>query len=348
MTPLDRMVRSSIAGFQPPEYPGPPSDSLRLDANTNLYGPNPAVERVLLDSAPDLAQYPSAFSDDLVAAIAEEHDVSVDQVVVGNGSDEIIDFLCKAFVNPGDTVAVPVPTFVMYRFYGHINMAGVVEVPLGEDFSLDAGALLATKAKLFFVASPNNPTGNAFGNGRIEQLLRGTEGIVVVDEAYADFCGQDYASRLGDFDNLVVVRTFSKAYALAAIRVGYAVAHPTIVKRLRCVKPAFTIGTLSERIAIEALRDPGFLERTVEAVSNERPRLADAIAKLGLEPKPTNANFMLIDVRRPSAEIAQALAARKILVRSMAGFPGLETMIRVTVGRAEHTDRLVAALGDVL
>ena len=125
-------------------------------------------------------------------------------------------------------------------------------------------------------------------------------------------------------------------------------AHPEIVKRLRCVKPAFTVGTLSERIAIEALRDCGFLESTVEAVSKERPRLAEAITKLGLEPKPTDANFMLIDVRRPSAEVAQAIAARKILVRSMAGFPGLETMIRVTVGRAEHTDRLVAALEEVL
>ncbi|MGH2687477.1 MAG: aminotransferase class I/II-fold pyridoxal phosphate-dependent enzyme, partial [Actinomycetota bacterium] len=190
---LEKLLRRSVRGMEPPTYPGPERGVLRMDANTNLIGRNPAVERAARRlSEIDLNQYPSCLSDELRAAIGREHGLDPDEVLVGDGSDEVLDVVCKAFLNPGDAVACPTPSFVMYAFFGKLHLGQVVEVPLRRPgWTLDVEGILSARPKVVFVASPNNPTGNAAPAADLERLLREASGIVIIDEAYADFCDQD-------------------------------------------------------------------------------------------------------------------------------------------------------------
>ncbi|MBI2901828.1 MAG: histidinol-phosphate transaminase [Planctomycetes bacterium] len=341
----DLLVRRSISGRRPPSYPEDDPGFLRMDGNTNLLGQNPAVERVAARAASlELNHYPSAISAALRAELARRHGVPPDQVIVGNGSDELIDFLTKAFVEPGDVVAMPTPTFVMYPFYARVNLARVVEVPLVRPgFDLDVDGLLRAKPKLLFVASPNNPTGNAFPERDLDRLVAEAPGIVVIDEAYADFCGQDYTRNLRS--DLVVLRTFSKSFGLAGLRVGYAVGPAALVAKLECVKPPFSVGTFAEAVALEALRDPAFVRGSVETIVRERDRLAEDLKGLGFHPARSDANFLLVEVG-DGRGVREFLRGRRILTRDLADFPGLEGFVRFTVGSAEHNDRLLTALSE--
>ncbi len=343
---VEGLIRRSIAGMQPPTYPGPEAGLLRMDANTNLIGRNPAIDRAAKRVAGiDLAQYPTCLSDELRAAIAREHGLEADEVLVGGGSDEVLDVLCRAFLNPGDIVACATPSFVMYAFFGRLHFGKLVEVPLRRPgWELDVEALLAAKAKLTFVASPNNPTGNAVPPADLERLLAESTGLVLVDEAYADFCGQDFASRIRRFDNLIVSRTFSKSHGLAGLRVGYGVANRLVMGKMVGAKTPLTLSALSEAIALESLADPSFVRETVEGVQKERTRLARQLAELGCRPQKTDANFMLLDLGEPSGPLAAFLRSKGIVTRPMGDVQGLANYLRVTVGRPEHTDRLVALI----
>lgn len=343
---VEERVRDSIRRFRKLRYPESEKGFLRLDANTNMLGPNPAAERVLARIRElELNQYPSPFSSELRETLAVVHRVPRDCVIVGNGSDEILDFITKAFLNPGDRVALATPSFVMQRFYAKVNLGEVVEVPLEPpEFGLDVDRILRADAKLTILASPNNPTANRFGDEALEAVVRGSEGLVVIDEAYAEYCGQDFVSRAVMEEKLIVVRTFSKAYGLAGIRVGYAVGNAETIGWLYAAKPPFTVGTLAEQIALEALRDRSFVSRSVEMVRSERERLARAFRELGWRPCRSDANFMLVDVRRPSAPLREALRKEGILVRDMSDFPGLENYVRITIGRPEHNTLLLEKL----
>lgn len=339
------LVRDSIRGWKPPTYPGDDAGFLRMDANTNLLGQNPAAARVKIDEL-GLNHYPSAVSADLRASIARHHGLSPEEVIVGNGSDEVIDFITKAFANAGDVVAVPSPSFVMYGFYARVNLARLESVPLAApEFELDADAVLSRRAKVIFLASPNNPTGGAFMERTLARILESSEGIVVIDEAYADFGDQDWSGRVRRRKNLIVLRTFSKAHGLAGLRVGYALGDAALISRLGCVKPPFDVGTFAEAAALEALRDLSFHRSSVATIRRERARLAEALRGLGFRPCRTDANFLLVDVGDgPGAR--RHLHSRKILTRDLSDFPGLERYIRVTVGRPEDNDRFVEALGE--
>ncbi|HLF93151.1 MAG TPA: aminotransferase class I/II-fold pyridoxal phosphate-dependent enzyme [Planctomycetota bacterium] len=343
---VEGLIRRSISGMQPPTYPGPEAGLLRMDANTNLIGRNPAIDRAAKRvSEIDLAQYPTCLSDDLRSAIAREHGLESEEVLVGGGSDEVLDVLCRAFLNPGDVVACATPSFVMYAFFGRLHFGKVVEVPLRRpDWALDVEALLGVKAKLTFVASPNNPTGNAVPAADLERLLAGSTGLVLVDEAYADFCGQDFASRVRRFENLVVSRTFSKSHGLAGLRVGYGVANRPVMERMYGAKTPLTLSAASEAIALESLADPSFVRETVAGVQRERARLAGRLADLGFRPQRTDANFMLVDLGEPSGPLAAFLRSKGVVTRPMGDIQGLGDFLRVTVGRPEHTDRLVALI----
>lgn len=340
---IDSLSRKSSRDLPPVSAPPSAAGLLRMDSNTSLFGPNPAIRRVLeRDASDDFAPYPAALHDELRSAIAAKHGLVPEEVLVGAGADELIDVLVRAFVNPGDTVAVAVPTFDLYAFCARLDHARVAAVPLGPKFSLDVDGLAGSGAKLTFVASPNNPTGNAHPAEALERLVRASPGVVVIDEAYAEFCGQDFRSRVRDFPNLAVLRTFSKAYALAGLRVGYAVAGRRLIECLARVKMPFSVGALSERIALEALTDDDFVRRSCEIVDAERPWLIERLSALGLHPYPTDANFMLVGVGSGLDGILKRLSERKIAVRPLPRLAG--GCLRVTIGRREDNERLVAAL----
>jgi histidinol-phosphate aminotransferase len=343
---VEALVRRSIAGLEPQIYPCTERGALLLDANTNLVGRNPAADRAAkrLGSL-DLSQYPSSLSDDLRAGLAKEHGLSPEEVVVGNGSDEVLDVILKAFCNPGDPIGIPTPGFLMYGFFARVHLGSAREIPLlRPGWQLDVERLVGVGAKLTFIASPNNPTGNAFPKADLDRVLAESPGLVVLDEAYADFCGQDFASQVRRYDNLIVTRTFSKSHGLAGLRVGYAVSNRKIVAKLDCAKTPLSLGSLGEAIALEALADKTFMKESIRVVRAERERLATQLRELGFRPQPTDANFMLVDLGTPSEPARLYLAKRGILTRAMGDFKGLEGFLRVTVGRPEHSDRLVEEL----
>jgi histidinol-phosphate aminotransferase len=343
---VESLVRRSLTGLEPQVYPCTERGALLLDANTNLIGRNPAVLRAAqrLESL-DLNQYPSSLSDDLRAGLAKEHGLSPEEILAGNGSDEVLDVICKAFCNPGDPIAIPTPAFVMYGFFAKVHLGSAVEIPLQEPlWQLDVEKILRARPKITLIASPNNPTGNAFPKADLERVLAGSPGIVVLDEAYADFCGQDFASQVRRYDNLIVTRTFSKSHGLAGLRVGYALSNRKIVAKLECAKTPLSVSSLSEAIALEALADKTFMRESVRVVQAERARLAGRLRELGFRPQPTDANFMLVDLGVPSEAARRTLGERGIMTRAMGDFKGLERYLRVTVGRPEHSDRLLAEL----
>ncbi|HTF56875.1 MAG TPA: histidinol-phosphate transaminase [Planctomycetota bacterium] len=346
---IESLARKSARGLGLMAAPTAGEGALRLDGNTNLLGPNPAIRRVLeREAGRDLAPYPAPMHDELRAALAVHCGLDTGEILVGAGADELIDVAVRAFANPGDPVAVAVPTFELYAFCARVEQARLIEVPLNPGFALDADALLRAEAKLTFVASPNNPTGNAHAAPALERLIRGAPGIVVVDEAYAEYCGQDFLKRVREFPNLVVLRTFSKAHGLAGIRVGYAAARREVIERLARVKLPFTIGALSERIALEALADPDHVRKSRERVAGEKPWLAERLSSLGLHPYPTDANFMLVRVGPRIETLVKHLTGRGIVVRSVGPGRGLDGCFRTTIGLREHNERLVGAIGEFI
>jgi len=346
---LDRLLRTTVRALKAPVYPTAVRGAAQMDANTNLFGPNPALHEVArqIDRL-GLNQYPAGDSDPLRDAIAERWDVRRENVVVGNGSDELFDLVMRAFLNPGDCVAFPEPSFVMYPFYGFVNLGHVAPVPLKKGFALDVDGILKAKAKVTVIASPNSPTGNAFPREALETVLRRSKGVVVIDEAYAEFCGQDFIRTAAKHPRLIVTRTFSKAYGLAGLRVGYAVGSEAAIDALLRVKPPFNVGGFAEAAAIAALKSRRFVDRVVRVIRAERVRVAAALRAMGARPYPSDANFLLVDVGRPSDAVTRALREKRFLVRRMSDWPGLERCLRVTLGPPELNNRFLRALRAIL
>lgn len=333
-----------------PYYKAPiEGDPLRLDQNTNLHGQNPALRQVE-PAALSAVDYPSRDADGLMDALAQWHGLAPENFLAANGSDEALDILTKTFTGPGDTFATPWPSYSLYPFYATLQRLRMERVPLAGRFRLDVDALLATDAALTIVATPNNPTGGRYPTGELERLVTESSGIVVLDEAYIEYAGlhHSFLDRVEAYDNLVVMRTFSKAYGLAAMRIGYLAANADLMARLRLVKPPFNLNLYSERLAVAALDEQEWVDAGVQAVRQERERMGDALADLGFEVHPSDANFILTRTPLPPGEVLDGLRRQGILVRTFPGSPMLEDSVRFSVGRPEHTDRLVAALAEVL
>ncbi len=348
MTRKDRAMQwmqPHLRGLKP-YYKAPiDGDPLRLDQNTNLHGQNPALTKIDPTTL-SAVDYPTRDADGLMDALASWHGLDPDNFLAANGSDEALDILTKTFTGAGQTMASAWPSYSLYPFYATLQDLRFERVPLRGKFQLDVDGLLATQAALTIVATPNNPTGTRFPAGELERLITESPGIVVLDEAYIEYAGlgHSFVSRVEEFDNLVVMRTFSKAYGLAALRIGYLVANTQLMERLRLVKPPFNLNLFSERVAAQALDEQEWVDAGVTAVREERERLDAALRRLGYETYPSEANFILTRSPAPPAEVLAGLRDQGILVRTFPGSPMLEDCVRFSIGEAPHTDRLVAAL----
>lgn len=346
MTDIDKLVRPNLLALKP--YYKAPLDGnpLRLDQNTNLSGPNPALLQVDVEEL-DVTQYPTRDNDPLRAALASKHGVPAEQIILGNGSDELLDILAKTFLGQGDLMQVPAPSYSLYPFYATLQDAIFKEVPLTSKFQLDVPAMLTESAILTILASPNNPTGNQFHSRDIEALLA-QDGVVVVDEAYIEYGGESWLARIEEFDNLVVMRTFSKAYGLAGLRVGWMVASEPLAKRLLLTKPPFNLNLFSEQVAQKSLGEEKWLSNHVLSVQEERERLATELKKRGFRVHPSDANFLLTDPPLDAGIIQNGLRQRGVLIRTFPGKPALDGKVRFGIGLPQHTDRLLDALDEVL
>ncbi len=346
---IDRLAR--YAPVQPiealaAEIGAPVDEIVKLDANENLYGA-PAAVREAAAAAP-LHIYPDPDQTALRGRIAEYAGVRPEQVVAGAGSDDLLDVLLRLTL-PSAT-ATATPTFGMYSFLSGIAGVRHIEAPRTADYALDLQGLrdaVDAGAGVVFVASPNNPTGNASGLAEIEALCA-LDALIVVDEAYAEFAGTSAIPLLGAHANLVVMRTFSKWAGLAGLRVGYALAHADLVEPMLAIKQPYNVSAAAAAAACAALDHRDELFATVRAIVAERDRLAGEAGALGwLAPHPSDANFVLFDVKRgDAAAIAAALRQRGVLVRRY-DRPDLANKLRISVGRPQDTARLLDALREV-
>jgi histidinol-phosphate aminotransferase len=345
-------------------YGVPIDQVVRFDLNT-APAPPELAQRVMSAGRfhTSLSEYPPADYRRLVEAAAERYGVGIDELVVGAGADEILDVIGKTFLAEGSTAIVPVPTYAMFRVITEQRGATALPVPrlgAGEGYALDLAAMreAARAAALLWLCSPNNPTALAEPDGAIETLLRqisadaDTAGrqppIVVIDEAYAEFVGRSLGGLRFDHPNLITIRTASKAYALAGLRVGFAIARPELVARMNPIRPPGSVSTVSVTVVTEALRDPGIAAANVASVEAERARLSDALSTAGWSVGPSVTNFLLIDlgsVDRASAA-AEALLRRGLVPRTFPGSHPLADHLRLTVRSREQNDRLIAAVRD--
>ena len=334
---LQSLVRPNIWALKPyssarDEFSG--REGIFLDANENPYG--------------TLNRYPDPHQKKLKTALSELKNVPAENIFIGNGSDEIIDLIYRVFANPGkDSVLICPPTYGMYEVSANINDVNIVRVPLLNDFQLDTDAILEKiktdpSIKIIFVCSPNNPTGNRLKNVKV--LMENFNGIVALDEAYIDFrADRTYLPKIHKYPNLIVMQTFSKAWALASARVGIAYAQAEIIALLDKVKPPYNVSKLNQKAALEALSVKHEESERVGQIMNEKEFLMEELEKLSIVKKifPSDANFLLVQVSDANS-IYNQLVNKKIITRNR--HSQIENCIRITVGTFNENRTLLAEL----
>jgi histidinol-phosphate aminotransferase len=342
---VSELRRRTLEALTRPSYSISSKDMVLLNDNANLFGVNPAVEEVArtFDFA-RLWAYPSENSDALRERIASEFGVSSDEVIVGNGSDEILDIASKCFINPGDVFCSPTPTFSMYKFYARLHLARISEKLLSEDFSLDPAPLIEERAKLTALCQPNNPTATLFSPPDVRKVLGEAQGIVMLDEAYADFCGSDMLADVMAAPHAIDVRTFSKAYGLAGLRIGYAISRKAIIDELRSFRTPFGLNSFAEAVAIRALDNVEWVRGAVSRTKSEMAYLRPRLESLGFGVYPSDCNFLLCKSPVPSPALVSALRAEGVAIRDCNAYPLLENNVRITMAPRPMLDILLEKL----
>lgn len=362
--PALREVYRGIGGYQRPgaETDGTASCAVNLSDNTNLFGPSPAVADLLGNCPPALiTRYPSVYADRLKRAIVDRFGVAPDNVTTGCGSDDVIDSAVRAFCEPGATLTYPWPTFGVVPMFARINAVQPLAVPLGPDFALDADALIAKRAELTYLCRPNNPTGTPFDRAAVERICRDAAGVVLIDEAYADFADAASDSGVGGDDfvgfavastRTIVLRTFSKAYGLAGLRAGFAIGPAELIREIEKSRGPYKINALAEAAATAVLEQDGaWVRKRIDTVRENRGRLAIELARLGLVPLPSAANFLLVplpDWAGTALDLGARLAAEGVAVRPFPALPRVGDCIRVTIGPWPMLQTFIDALARLL
>lgn len=336
---------SDLVLYRPPQSPV----TINLSDNTSRFGTPPSALAVIHDAAgADATRYPDAYAAPLKAALAAYVGVGVDAIATGCGSDDILDSSFRAFARPGERLAYVAPTFPMAAYFARMNGIDSYSVPLAADGTFDPDALLARDPALVYLCSPNNPTGAALDPGAVERVIERARGVVVLDEAYAEFAGTSRASEAPTRPGLLVARTLSKAFALAGLRVGYAIAAPELVTQIELSRGPFKVGALAERAATAAVtHDVAWMREQAARAVAQRERLADGLRGLGLTPLPSAANFVCVLVPGAS-RIAAAMRARGIAVRPFDGLPGVGDVLRITASPDEEQRQMLATLKEAL
>ena len=345
MTSIGELRRRTLEQLTRPSYSIARKDMVLLNDNANLFGTNPSVREVAetFDFG-RLWAYPSENSDELRARIASEFGLSPDEVIVGNGSDEILDITSKCFLNPGDVLCSPSPTFGMYKFYARLNLGKICERQLRRDFSLDPGSLLEKPAKLYAICQPNNPTANLFERGAVNTILAEAEGVVLLDEAYCDFCGSNMLPDVMRSESSIDIRTFSKAYGIAGLRVGFAISRKEIIDELRGVRTPFGVNSFSEAVAIRALDKKDWVKGVLAEMKGEMSYLKPKLEALGFKVYPTDCNFFLCRSPVESPALVSALRSEGVAIRDCNAFPMLQNHVRITLGPRLMLDVLLEKL----
>ncbi len=346
------LVRKGLEGFQPYVPGEQPPDAERwtkLNTNESPLPPSPKVIQAIKDAAGDsLRLYPSPTAAPARKAIASHLRLDPAHVTVGNGGDEMIELCFRAFAGPGDNVAYPTPTYPVFEPLCRIHAASPSMHPMARFDELPP-SLAADTSQLKFIVNPNSPTGAMFEQAGIEAVLSASTGVVVIDEAYADFAPRSCLSLLGSHDNLLILRTFSKSYGLAGMRIGFAVGPPDLIAALDSVKDSYNLDRLAIVAAVAAVQDDAHHRKITSHVIAERGWLSARLREAGFDVTPSAANFVFVKppAGRSASTVAGGLRARKILVRHYDREP-IVGWLRITIGTREQHERLMAALKEIL
>jgi histidinol-phosphate aminotransferase len=341
MVDINKLVRENVIKLTPyssarDEFDG--KSGIFMDANENPYG--------------KLNRYPDPYQRDLKKAISKVKGIEAEKIFLGNGSDEIIDLCFRIFCNPGiDKVLTFTPTYGMYQVSASVNDIEVIRIPLNKNFQIDmnqVSPLLSDKnLKMIFICSPNNPTGNAMNYCDVEKILSDFKGIVVIDEAYIDFSEKPSFIRMIErYSNLIIMQTFSKAFGLAAARIGMAFSNPAIVRYFNKLKPPYNISTINQKAVLNKLERIQQHNNQVIKIKKERERLSSIFLKMKIIEKvfPSDANFLLVKVKNADY-IYKTLVNKNIITRNRSSV--IENSLRITIGKKSENDKLINALNEL-
>jgi histidinol-phosphate aminotransferase len=335
-----------MAGYVPGEQPQG-GGFIKLNTNENPYPPSPLVLEALSLALTDrLRLYPDPMATDFRRAAAALHGVEADMILAGNGSDDILTIITRAFVGPGSLAAYSSPSYLLYSTLIRLQNGREHVVPFSREWALDPAAFGELDLKLVYLANPNSPSGTSLARQEVAELAEALPCPIVVDEAYADFAQEHCVSLVRNHPNVIVTRSFSKGYSLAGIRLGYLVARAEVVAQLLKVKDSYNCDALSLAAGVAALNDQDYLRQIRSRILATRGRLADALRAIGYSVPDSQANFVWATGHGPAAETFARLKAERILVRLMS-YPGHPPGLRISIGTDSEIDQLLEVLHDL-
>lgn len=345
-----RPTIDAISGYVPGEQPAANVRIIKLNTNENPYPPSPKAMQVLREfDGERLRRYSDPRASAFRQAASQVLGVPADWIVVGNGSDDLLTMIMRACTEPGRKVVYPMPTYVLYRTLAEIQAADVEEVPFPDDYALPVEKLIAAQGAVTFIASPNSPSGTAIPLDVLDKLASQLSGVLVIDEAYVDFAESSALELVKTHENVIVLRTLSKGYSLAGLRLGFGIGNPVVLEGLIKVKDSYNVDAIACAVGTAAIADRDYKHSNAEKVKADRGKLTAELQQLGFEVLPSQANFVL--ARVPDAAKAQflyqKLKDRGILVRYFPQ-PRLDDKLRITVGTPEENAQLLEALSQLL
>ncbi len=343
-----KFVRSTVRqmeGYTPGEQPPPGARVVKLNTNENPFPPSPKVLQAIHEIEPEmLRRYPHPTADKFRAAAARVLGVEVQNIIAGNGSDDILTIATRTFVPPGGTLAYPDPTYSLYPVLARLEEAKFQGVPWDKEWMLPIDELLETRADAIYIANPNAPTGTFVQPASIADLADEFDGLVLVDEAYVDFAEENCLKLVKEHANVVISRTFSKAYCLAGLRFGYAVAQPQVIDEMMKVKDSYNCDAISIVAATAAIEDQEYASEKWQYVKDERKRVTEELQSLGWTVLPSQANFVFAAVPDGRGKEAYlGLKEQGILVRFF-DKPGLSDKLRITIGTSQENNALLGGI----
>jgi histidinol-phosphate aminotransferase len=349
---MEKSIRSIVRSLPSKQAGSSKSDrAIRLDKGEFPYPPSPKVITAIQAAASGINRYPEVLTNTLRQAIANYNQVELDQIFVGNGSDDLIELVLKICLEPGDEVILPVPTFFVYGAASQMLGGVAVNVPRQADFGLDVAAILAAitlRTKLILIANPNNPTANLVDRAALIKLLDQTDCLIVVDECYFEICQTTIAAEIERYPNLIVLRSLSKGFGLAGLRLGYGITNPQMTDYLYRVAQIFPVNQLAIAAGIAALADLNYMKTKLAEIKKERQQLAEAMQALGLQVYRSDTNFLLASCKAwniNSATLFSQLAQQEIFVADFGGKPGLDNYhLRVAIGTPAENRAFLATL----
>lgn len=335
-------IKDSIKDFKSYK-PNNISYTVKLDANESSSNIAVSSKSIKLDY---LERYPDHFTKELKKSIAAYQNVNSNEILIGNGSSEILELVVKTFVNPGDKVLSVSPSFVMYEKYTQLSNGVYVTVPVEKDMSLNIDTFIETaktyKPKVVFLCTPNNPTGFILTKAEVIKVVKNIDAVIVVDEAYMEFAEKDQTviQEVNNYPNLIIARTFSKAFGLAGIRLGYCIANKNLIETLSIPKTPYSVNTLSQEIGVKALDNMDYLETNKERVQTERPLIKEVLDRLNITNYTSNTNFIYCYFDQ--FKLAEELQKRGVLIRDFKN-----NYYRITIGTREENIILIQELEEI-